>query len=267
MKISTKGQYYGNLNSELECKGALLTRYNYDGERTPWHYHENPYFMFVLDGNMIDGNKKGKNLLPAGSLMFTNWQEVHYGAKHSDKASGFHLELERNWFEQYDIEPSDIEGSLHLENPIVKTLMTKIFLEFNKNDMQSRLSIEALIVDMIETMKKSGCALSSKKPVWTHKVQELIMDSEIDYSLSSLGEELNIHPVHLSREFHRYFGSTFGQYIRRLKLQKAINLMSTKKYSLTEVCYQCGFYDQSHFISNFKSVYQMTPSKFMQSIS
>ena len=267
MKISTKGQYYGNLNSELEFNGALLTRYKYDGDRTPWHYHENPYFMFVLDGEMIDANKKHKNLLPAGGLMFTNWQEVHYGAKHSEKANGFHLELERDWFEKYDVKLSNIEGSLHLKNPIIKTLMTKIFLEFNLNDSQSQMSIESLILNMIETMRNSQQISDGKKPVWTSKVQELIMDTDEDYSLSSLSKELNIHPVHLSREFHKYFGSTFGQYIRKLKLQKAIHLMTSKKHTLTEVCYQCGFYDQSHFISNFKSTYQMTPTQFLKSIS
>ena len=82
--------------------------------------------------------------------------------------------------------------------------------------------------------------------------------------LSSLSKELNIHPVHLSREFHKYFGSTLGQYTRQLKLNKAIHLMATKKYTMTEICYQCGFYDQSHFITAFKATYNMTPSYFLQ---
>ena len=163
MKISTKGQYYGNLNSELEFNGALLTRYNYDGDRTPWHYHENPYFMFVLDGNMIDANKKHKNLLPSGGLMFTNWQEAHYGAKHSDTASGFHLELEKKWFEKYDINLSDIEGSLHIENPNVKTLMTKIFLEFNMNDTHSQLSTEVSYAGYDRNDKNVSMEIESKK--------------------------------------------------------------------------------------------------------
>ena len=59
-------------------------------------------------------NKKIKTLLPPGHLMFTNWQEVHYGSKHSDFAGGFHLELERSWFKKHDISPMDLEGSLHL---------------------------------------------------------------------------------------------------------------------------------------------------------
>lgn len=267
MKISTKGKYYGNLNSEMSFNGILLTKYDYNGDRTPWHYHENPYFMFVLHGSMIDTNKINKTLLTPGGLMFTNWQEIHYGSKHSNKAGGFHLELEKSWFEKHDISSMDLEGSLHLENPLVKGLMNKVYLETKINDQHSQSSIELLILDIFNKMKNSQLGVSLKKPSWVKKLNELILDADADYSLANLSQELNIHPVHLSREFHKYFGSTLGQYIRQLKLNKAIIMMSTNQFSMTEICYKCGFYDQSHFISNFKSIYNTTPSNFFKQIS
>jgi len=248
----------------MECNGVLLTKYEYHEDSTPWHYHENPYFMFVLHGNMADTNKKNQHLLTTGGLMFTNWQEAHYGSKHSEKAAGFHVELERDWLDKYDLKVTDIEGSLHVKNPLIKSLMTKIYLETNINDPQSQLSIEALLLDVFGKMKKSQLMTNSNKPNWVKKMQEIILDAEMDHTLSSLSRELNIHPVHLSRSFHKHVGSTLGQYMRQLKLNKAIELMATRKYTMTEVCYQCGFYDQSHFISSFKSTYKMTPSHFIQ---
>ncbi|WP_347926033.1 helix-turn-helix transcriptional regulator [Pontimicrobium sp. SW4] len=267
MEISSKGKYYGSLNSEMSFNDILLTKYDYNEDRTPWHYHENPYFMFVLYGNMIDVNKKNKTLLSPGNLMFTNWQEIHYGEKHSKEAGGFHLELEKKWLKEYDVSSIDIEGSLHLENPFIKCLMNKVYLETKINDSHSLSSIELLILDIFNKMKNVQLEANSKKPNWVKKLYELIIDTEVDYSLSYLSKELNIHPVHLSREFHKYFGSTLGQYIRQLKLNKAIALILTKQYSMTEICYKCGFYDQSHFISNFKSIYKVPPTKFLRLIS
>ncbi|NQY29801.1 MAG: helix-turn-helix domain-containing protein [Flavobacteriaceae bacterium] len=55
--------------------------------------------------------------------------------------------------------------------------------------------------------------------------------------------------------------------MRLLKLNKAITLISSNKHSMTEICYKCGFYDQSHFISNFKSIYNTTPSNFLKKIT
>ena len=227
MKISTKGKYYGNLDSEISFNGILLTKYDYNQTLTPWHYHENPYFMFVLHGNMIDTNKKNETLLTPGGLMFTNWQEIHKGTKHSSMAGGFHLELEKDWLQRHEISSIGIEGRLHLENPLIKSLMYKVYLETQINDLHSESSIELLILDVFTKMKKSELPFSVKKPEWVQKLKELILDAEANYSLANLSRELNIHPVHLSREFHKYFGSTLGQYIRQLKLNKAITLMST----------------------------------------
>ncbi|MEM6805869.1 MAG: helix-turn-helix transcriptional regulator [Bacteroidota bacterium] len=171
--------------------------------------------------------------------------------------------MKKKWLQASDINLIDIEGSLHLENPLIKSLMTQIYLESRINDRQSQTSIELLILDMISKMKSSHVIRSSKKPNWVHKIPELMMDTETDYSLASLSKELNIHPVHLSREFHKYFGTTLGKYIRQLRLNKAIKLMANKRYTMTEIAYQCGFYDQSHFINHFKNTYKMTPSKFL----
>ena len=264
MEISTKGKYYGELNSEMSFNGILLTKYNYHEDYTPWHYHENPYFMFVLHGNMIDRNKKVKTLCPPGGLMFTNWQEVHQGTKHSSKAGGFHLELEKRWLEKYDISLMDVEGSVQLKNPLIKSLMYNVFLESCINDNNSQSSIELLILDVFKKMKNSRLDIDAKRPSWVKKLSEIILDAEVDYSLSSLSQELNIHPVHLSREFHRYFGVTLGQYVRQLRVNKALALMMANRFSMTEICYKCGFYDQSHFISNFKSIYNTTPSHYLK---
>jgi hypothetical protein len=58
MKISTKGQYYGEKKLELDSKGIILSEYDYNTPKTDWHYHENPYFMYVLQGNVYDINKQ-----------------------------------------------------------------------------------------------------------------------------------------------------------------------------------------------------------------
>jgi hypothetical protein len=73
MKILTKGTYYGAKKQEVEINGILLSQYDYFNPRTDWHYHENPYFMYVLQGNMKDCNAQVKTLCPSGSLMFNNW--------------------------------------------------------------------------------------------------------------------------------------------------------------------------------------------------
>ena len=144
--------------------------------------------------------------------------------------------------------------------------MNHIFVETKINDQYSNLSIESNLIDIFNTIKESKKG-NSKKPIWVKQLKDLLIEEKIDYSLKSLSSKLEIHPIHLSREFNRYFGTSLSNYIRLIKLNKAFHLLASKKFSMTEICYQCGFYDQSHFISNFKHIYNSTPTKFLKNIS
>jgi len=257
------GEFFGSHYQKLNFEGFTITDTEYTHRKVDWHFHENPYFTYLLQGKLYEANKKEEYYLESGSLLFHNWQDAHYNTKPKDYTRGFHIEFNSEWFLKHGIASMDFEGSLSLKNPIIKSLMNKVFLETKINDPSSQLSIELLMIEIFDKIKTQEADKFTKKPGWVKKLQELLLDTETDYTLAALSKELNIHPVHLSRGFHKYFGITLGQYVRRLKVNKAIMLMSSNQFSMTEICYQCGFYDQSHFISNFKSIYHTTPSSFL----
>jgi AraC-like DNA-binding protein len=110
--------------------------------------------------------------------------------------------------------------------------------------------------------KKPG----KKTPVWTKQLKELIqdqIDTNFSISLKEISRELHVNPAYLSREFSKYFDNlSFGEYIRKLRIEKAIQLMHSSKYSLTEIAYLTGFSDQSHFTRIFKRFTGDNPSTY-----
>jgi len=271
MKVLSKGQYYGVKDAEQSFDGILLSQYNYaTGEkesRTDWHYHENPYFMYVLEGNMMDCNRKVKSLCPAGSLMFNNWQEAHYGSKHSKTAAGFHLEFEKSWFQEKDIGLRIFQGSQLIEHPQVHLLFAKLYHEFMMKDSYSKITIELLILHISEALsdlkdKSEGQYI----PPWIEHLKELIHFEKSELSLNSLSKELGVHPVYISRAARRYLSASLGEYMRQQKLKKAIPLLLNPNHSLTAIAYEAGFADQSHFNKVFKSHFNINPSQFRKSL-
>ncbi|MFK8060357.1 MAG: helix-turn-helix domain-containing protein [Polaribacter sp.] len=261
-----KGNFFGTHYKKSNFDSIIITDTEYTHLKVDWHYHENPYFTYLLQGKLFESNKKESYYLKPGSLLFHNWQDAHYNIKPNEFTRGFHIELNEDWFCKNDIDIMNFEGSMTLENPVTKNLMNTIFIESKINDQYSNLSIEASLVAIFNTVKSSENS-TFKKPFWVHKLKEFLIEENTDFSLKNLSSILGIHPVHLSREFHKYFGVSLGNYIRLLKVNKAFYLLASKKFTLTEICYQCGFYDQSHFISNFKSIYKTTPSKVLKQIS
>ena len=264
-KLNT-GEFYGTHYRKSAFENLIITDTEYTHRKVDWHYHENPYFTYLLQGKLFESNKRESYYLQPGSLLFHNWQDAHYNTKPPEFTRGFHIEMNEDWFSNLDIQITDFEGSINLQNTIIKNLMNQIFIETKINDQYSNLSIESNLIDIFNTIKESKKG-NLKKPIWVKQLEEILIEEKIDYSLKSLSSKLRIHPVHLSREFNRYFGTSLGNYIRLIKLNQALCLLTSNKYSLTEICYQCGFYDQSHFITNFKRIYKTTPSKLLKNIS
>ena len=262
MKILSSGEYYGDKRSELHHDGIMLSKYKYTGIKTDWHYHENPYFMYVLQGNMKDCNRRATTLCPTGSLMFNNWEESHYGSKHSTDAAGFHLEFEKSWLQKHDITFDVLEGSKLIQQPQVHFLFAKLYRELSLTDTFSEVTIESLLVQICDYLKTEQVFESNKRPEWVDKLKDLLHSDENTLNLGYLSQQLDVHPVHISRTASKYLHVSLGEYIRQCKLKTALPLLLHSPYSLTEIAYQSGFSDQSHFNRVFKSHFNITPKTY-----
>ncbi len=84
---------------------------------------------------------------------------------------------------------------------------------------------------------------------------------EGDLSLNSISEEFCLEKHYLIRKFKKRMGMAPHQYIKKMRLVKARDLLK-KDISVTDVCYQCGFNDYSNFIRSFTSEFGISPKKF-----
>ena len=263
MKQSQTGEFYGQTNKTINLEGITLTDTVYTLDKVDWHYHENAYFTFILQGNVIEGNKKEIYNCSAGDLLFHNWQEPHYNIKPEGFTRGFHIEIEKNWFDDLEFNTSDLQGSINISNPDLKFLLYKIFRETKTDDVTTLLSIQTLLLETLGKMLRDNQSEINKRPTWVSEINLILNDQFSDQlSLDYLSKTLDIHPVHLSRDFSKYFNSGLGEYIRKLKVQKSLQLISQKKLDLTTIALDCGFSDQSHFTRCFKEINGITPSQY-----
>ncbi|MFT2011542.1 chromate resistance protein ChrB domain-containing protein [Pontibacter sp. 13R65] len=105
-----------------------------------------------------------------------------------------------------------------------------------------------------------------KVPVWAKGLKEIIqdqIDTNLSISLKDIAEELQLHPAYLSREFSKYFDNmSYGEYIRKLRIEKALHLLHQTSHSLSKIAYLTGFSDQSHFTRIFKKFTGQNPSDY-----
>ncbi|WP_138992842.1 chromate resistance protein ChrB domain-containing protein [Larkinella sp. C7] len=130
---------------------------------------------------------------------------------------------------------------------------------------------EHLLLQIYRTYLTQKGAKKTKAPAWTAELRDMIqnhIDTNLSLNLKTVSEDLNIHPTYLSREFSRYFDDlSFGEYIRKLRIEKAIQLLETSTHSLSEIGYLTGFSDQSHFTRIFRQHTGKSPSEFRKNLA
>lgn len=85
------------------------------------------------------------------------------------------------------------------------------------------------------------------------------------YSNLSIPEFAHLCNMSLSsfkRKFKEVYNQSPKKYINERKLQKAIELLQTKKLRISEIAYECGFETISTFNRAFKSQYGKSPSDY-----
>lgn len=263
MRYLRNGTFFGETNKIVQFEGITLTETEYTHAKVDWHYHENPYFTFLLCGNLIEGNRREINVCTRGSLLFHSWQEPHYNLKPDGYTRGFHVEVAKDYFENLSFDIDDLQGGYRIDNPQIRLVFHKIFREFRIDDQPGKISLQMSLLEVFSKMLRIKVPEITKPAQWVRRLRDLMQDSPAEnLTLSHLAKEIGIHPVHLSREFPRYFHCSFGEYIRNIRVENALRLLANKKLSLTHIAAECGFSDHSHFIRCFKRLQGVTPSSY-----
>lgn len=70
-------------------------------------------------------------------------------------------------------------------------------------------------------------------------------------SLEEIGRHVGCSPFYLSRTFSAEMGMTIPQYLRKVRLERAAELLRTGEYNVTEAALEVGYSSLSHFSQAF----------------
>ncbi|MFA9392135.1 MAG: two-component regulator propeller domain-containing protein [Prolixibacteraceae bacterium] len=91
-------------------------------------------------------------------------------------------------------------------------------------------------------------------------VEENIENSEFSVEVFAL--EMGLSRVHLYRKLHALIEESPVDFIKRIRLKRAAQLLSESQMNVSEVCYAVGFKNPVYFAKCFKKEYKMLPSDY-----
>lgn len=82
------------------------------------------------------------------------------------------------------------------------------------------------------------------------------------WRVSELAELAGLTPKQLERLARRTLGLSPQRLVQRLRIEHAVQLITTTRTSIGEIAATCGFYDQSSFTRQFRAVLGVTPGAY-----
>jgi YesN/AraC family two-component response regulator len=95
-------------------------------------------------------------------------------------------------------------------------------------------------------------------------VEENISDSDLD--IEGFSEKVGVSRMQLYRKLHALTDMTVKEFIRNIRLKRATQLLAQNKLNVSEVAYEVGFKDLSHFRKCFRREYGMSATEYISKI-
>jgi two-component system response regulator YesN len=114
------------------------------------------------------------------------------------------------------------------------------------------------IVDYIQTRK------SGKFDVVIDRAKECIARSFTDnsFSLEDVAKHVNVSSCYFSVIFKQTVGETFIDYITRLRIEKAKELLRLSHYKTYEISFMVGYNNSTYFSTTFKKLTGFSPTEY-----
>jgi AraC-like DNA-binding protein len=154
---------------------------------------------------------------------------------------------------------SEIENqSLDLSDLFSSEIKQVEELLFSKKTIQEKVSV------VENFLRKKFSPIPASDELLLQKSIEFIVHTKGQITATLLADNLCMTTKSLERKFSYYLGKTPKQVIKLMRFQEILrDISSNKNISITEYTYRNGYFDQSHFIKDFKTYAGFTPKDFI----
>lgn len=133
--------------------------------------------------------------------------------------------------------------------------------------------------NLLESRKRLRESFSSDNENWEEKFNLFDIDKKLllkaikvtetnmtnfDFSVEDLAHNLNLSRTHLHRKLKSLTNQSATEFIRSIRLKKAVQLMKEGNHKVNEIGYIVGFNSHNYFTKSFKKQFGMSPSDFIR---
>jgi AraC family transcriptional regulator len=245
--------------------GLVLAEVEYaPGQRIHRQMHAHARFVLVLKGAITEIRDDETNSYGSSALLFRRADEPHSYAVSRTGATCLIVDVDAVWYARAREQAQVLARSAAFRGGFVVHLAHRLHGEFGMRDDVSLLAIESIALGMLaEASRRVAREGNRPAPAWLRQARAFVEQHFAEpVPLVDVARRVGVHPVHLARTFRRVYQTTFGGYVRQVRIDFARRELAASSGSLSEIAAAAGFFDQSHFTRLFKQYTGLTPAEY-----
>jgi len=140
---------------------------------------------------------------------------------------------------------------------------------FSSKQYEAMIKLLAIFAEHISVVSNQIMVRrqNSESPV-IKRAKEFIMENQTeDLSLGQVAKAVNTSTFHFCKMFKKATGLNFTEYVSRVRVEKARNLLLNPNLRVSEIAYEVGFQSLTHFNRVFKKITGRSPSDYREQLA
>lgn len=125
-----------------------------------------------------------------------------------------------------------------------------------------------LLCSLLLFLKAEGsiCHIDKEKERYSRDIlstmEYVVMNISVPFTLEDAAKVINLSASHLSKKFHKETGMTFKEYVNKVRIRQARQMLMITDDSITQIAMSCGFGSGNYFKDVFRKVVGLSPSDY-----
>ncbi len=166
------------------------------------------------------------------------------------------VEKIKNLFYLYYIEMFNFVEENGLDNDIAVTV-------FNYDSIRDKADLSEMNEWLVKSLFDIADAIACRSGIYK-AVNYIKNHYDEQISLNTLAELLEVSEGHLSRMFQKKVGMSFTQYLMKVRMDMAVQLLQNQNLKIYEVAMRVGYQNADQFSRMFKKVMGKSPKEFQK---
>ncbi len=251
-----------------------------------WHFHKE-YELVLIDrtegtrfiGDQVSFFKESDLMLIGPNIphLYRNTEDYYQGRNLVAKSHFIHFTDDFLGNSFFDLPEMKMvrklldKSSLGLEitgkaNAYVKNQLRQMNLETPAKRLVKLLDILVFLSTSRELEPILSTAFTANNSNDTDRIdtvfQFILKNYKNEIYIEEIAEKLNMSIASFSRYFKHHTRKTFSNYVTEIRISHACRLLMEGNHSISEICYQSGFENQSNFYRHFKKHTGIIPKEY-----